>query len=136
MNSHITALLYKSINDVAFTEAEKNEVTNWVNLSDYNSALFNEIHDLPTLQNEIKAILRHDNKNLIQKIIQRLDRKKKSYRFISHFSFAYAFVFIFLIPFLTLTNIMYKTSAVNKIIWNTEDLVSCNEARIENKTTY
>lgn len=78
MNKQIVPLLYKSINGAAFTEEEKNELTNWYSCSIHNKTLLHEIQDASSLQNDIKEILRYDHKAILTKISHQIRRKKKS----------------------------------------------------------
>lgn len=72
MNEQIISLLHKSINGVTLSEVDKNELDAWIERSEHNRELYNEIMNSEEFRQDIKEMLRYDGKPIWNKISKEL----------------------------------------------------------------
>lgn len=74
----IVNILHKSINGTALTEAEKKDLTDWIEMSDHNRKLYDEIVNSGAFLQDVRGMMAFDSKPMWGKISKELPVKKNS----------------------------------------------------------
>src|SRR5690349_1349673 len=74
----LAGLIHKSREKVPLTEAEQQELENWLNGSMQNNTLFDSLHHREQLTAEVKALLKYDENAAVNAIFKALNEKPPS----------------------------------------------------------